>query len=63
MLFHDLQIDATLLPNFLMNRIDDIVKAFEKGEEPIIKRKQFVTLLFDNAHLDHSIRMKKSLPY
>ena len=38
MLFQDVQIDADLLPDFLMNRIDDIVDAFEKGEEPIIKR-------------------------
>ena len=37
MLFHDLHIDAHLLPNFLMNRIDDVVSAFEKGEKSIIK--------------------------
>ena len=37
MLFHDLHIDANLLPNFLMNRIDDIVDAFERGEKSIIQ--------------------------
>lgn len=37
-LIQDLQIDATLVPTFIMNRIDDMVDSFVKGEEPIMKR-------------------------
>ncbi|WOV83020.1 TetR/AcrR family transcriptional regulator [Sporosarcina jeotgali] len=37
-LIQDLQIDAALVPTFIMNRIDDMVDSFEKGEEPIMKR-------------------------
>lgn len=36
-LFFDSKIDRDLVPNFLLNRVDDIVHAFENGEEPIIK--------------------------
>ncbi|MBS4204421.1 TetR/AcrR family transcriptional regulator [Lederbergia citrea] len=43
MLFHDLQMDVDLLPNFLMNRIDDIVNAFQNGEEPIIKKSNLLS--------------------
>lgn len=37
-LIQDLQIDATLVPAFIMNRIDDMVESFERGEEPIMKQ-------------------------
>lgn len=37
-LIQDLQIDATLVPSFIINRIDDMVDSFDKGEEPIMKR-------------------------
>lgn len=37
MLFQDLQIDTSLISNFMMNRIDDMVESFENGEVPIMK--------------------------
>lgn len=36
-LIQDSQIDATLVPTFIMNRIEDMVVSFENGEEPIMK--------------------------
>ncbi|REB07120.1 TetR/AcrR family transcriptional regulator [Sporosarcina sp. BI001-red] len=36
-LIQNSQIDATLVPTFIMNRIEDMVSSFENGEEPIMK--------------------------
>lgn len=45
MLFHDLNLDTDRVAGFLLNRIDDIVQAFENGEKSIIHPSSFQHLL------------------
>ncbi len=58
-LIQDLQIDAALVPTFIMNRIDDMVESFEKGEEPIMKR-NLLNIFTQNSLDTLSIREKVS---
>lgn len=38
MLFHNLEMDVFVLPDFILNRIEDTIKAFQSGEKPIIRQ-------------------------
>lgn len=53
-LFLDSQFDAKRIPEFLMNRIDDMVKAFADGEQPILhlQELQKVKDIFSDEPLD-----------
>ncbi|MEN1966684.1 TetR/AcrR family transcriptional regulator [Lentibacillus sp. N15] len=45
MLFHNLDFEVDRVAGFLLNRIDDIVQAFDHGEKPIINKSIFGHLL------------------
>lgn len=53
MLFHDQKIDVHLLPDFIINRIDDTIAAFQNGEEPIIKQSAGLNV-FETNHFTYN---------
>ncbi|MGG0644562.1 TetR/AcrR family transcriptional regulator [Sporosarcina gallistercoris] len=57
-LIQDLQIDAKLVPTFIVNRIDDMVASFDKGEEPIMKRN--LLNIFSNNSFDSLSNCEKA---
>lgn len=59
MLFHNLDLNANRVAEFLLNRMDDIVQAFENNEEPIIHTSNLDHLL--SEHTFSSINPKSQV--